>query len=77
MNNECLSYITFSTAFDLNIKLSKENMEHALTLIRKNYNPVTNLTINISKNLTFQDYIYLKDILSKLDESVSTEEFFF
>lgn len=72
-----LSEITFSTSFDLNIELSKENISHALTIIRKNYNNDTTLTLSMTENLTFQEYITLINTLAPYKDRISNNEFIY
>ncbi|WP_299119189.1 hypothetical protein [uncultured Winogradskyella sp.] len=74
---ENLSNITFSTSFDLNIVLSKENISHVLEIIRKNYKNDTTLTLSINENLTFQEYITLKNTLAPFHDRISNNEFIY
>ena len=77
MTVESLSEIRFSLPFDVNFELSQYNLSHIFTMISKNYGKETTLTLSISKNLRFNDYIYLKAILSNFDERVSKDEFIY
>jgi len=77
MSVKNLSNITFSLALDLNTELSKENIANVLTIVRKRYNNDTTLTLSISEDITFKDYITLKSTLATFKDRISNEEFFY
>ncbi|WP_411894768.1 hypothetical protein [Winogradskyella sp. A2] len=72
-----LNDISFSTSLDLNISLSRENFENAMVTIQKEYGGTIKIVYLLNSDMSFQNYITLKNTLLPFKDRISNNEFIY
>jgi hypothetical protein len=72
-----LNNISFSTSLDLKITLSKENFKNAMDTIQKEYGNTFKIAYILNSDLSFQNYITLKNTLLPFKDRISNNEFIY
>jgi len=77
MTIESLNDISFSTSLDPNKTLSLDNIEQSLETIIQECGKDEKIFLVINPNLSFQNYITLKNVLRPLENRISNNEFIY
>ena len=75
--DESLNDISFSTSLDPNTTLSLNNIEQSLETIIRECSKDEKFFLVINPNLSFQNYLTLKNVLRPLEKRLSINEFLY